>query len=372
MKYAITSDLHLGQNGEYGFYSTLGKVEHSNKDWFIKSLNTFSNGDKLTLILNGDVLDLSLATFNEALNDFVELLSGIKNLYRIVYVVGNHDHHMWMIHSEHKKVVGPLLSGYPPGYGNVYEPTAQSGYPLSILEKYISKKLNKSVIIDIAYPSYTFKVGNKNVFVTHGHLFGGMYTLISGILKSFIKDTRDEHILASANMPVVEMVYWLIGNMGYDLGVDGLIEAVYADIEHGKKSKLRQLFSDGINTIFPKGVISWIPDGIEKAILKWIGRKLIEHIVKKKNKSLCSSDRHRSSEETRQQANEYIDKFANFYKLQKNIFVSGHTHVADLIYKENYTLYNTGSWLVEPEHSHPQSRILLLDDKIERFIAPYV
>lgn len=60
------------------------------------------NKIKPTLILNGDILELALTTTNEsamAFERFIELTMPQEESQRlfnkIIYVVGNHDHHLW-------------------------------------------------------------------------------------------------------------------------------------------------------------------------------------------------------------------------------------------------------------------------------------
>ena len=57
--------------------------------------------EKPTLILNGDILELALATENEAAMVFERLIelifpAGGDRLFKNVkYIPGNHDHHLW-------------------------------------------------------------------------------------------------------------------------------------------------------------------------------------------------------------------------------------------------------------------------------------
>ncbi len=87
-KYVLISDLHLGQNGgdKKGQYSVLSKPApgspadqaHHMRDVterLAAKVETFAAGDKnLTLIVAGDLLDLSLAYLGDALTDLGALL----------------------------------------------------------------------------------------------------------------------------------------------------------------------------------------------------------------------------------------------------------------------------------------------------------
>src|SRR4051812_27832879 len=52
-----------------------------------------------TLILNGDVLELALADDDEAIGTFEQFVRALwragARFERIVYLPGNHDHHLW-------------------------------------------------------------------------------------------------------------------------------------------------------------------------------------------------------------------------------------------------------------------------------------
>ena len=55
---------------------------------------------KPTLILNGDILEMALTNENEAamtFERFIDLVmaDGEKLFGRIIYIPGNHDHHLW-------------------------------------------------------------------------------------------------------------------------------------------------------------------------------------------------------------------------------------------------------------------------------------
>jgi len=66
--------------------------------WLIEQ-NT-DKSTKPTLILNGDTLELALTEYNEAamvFEGFINLImpQGAELFDRIIYIPGNHDHHLW-------------------------------------------------------------------------------------------------------------------------------------------------------------------------------------------------------------------------------------------------------------------------------------
>ena len=119
LRYVVVSDLHLGAAN-----SILTCLTGDNRQTCpntasdllvhfaacLREVARLSNdGQRPTLVLNGDILELALAGTNDAtmtFRKFIEALSGPgdgndwpfdKNVY---YLPGNHDHHLWNIARE--------------------------------------------------------------------------------------------------------------------------------------------------------------------------------------------------------------------------------------------------------------------------------
>src|SRR5262245_54576909 len=110
IKYVCLSDMHLGAEN-----SLLTKLTPDCADTeptkpspvlvqlveCLKSLIAHNNGEKPTLILNGDILELALTTDNlaaMAFERFIEQIlpaNGDRLFKDIFYIPGNHDHHLW-------------------------------------------------------------------------------------------------------------------------------------------------------------------------------------------------------------------------------------------------------------------------------------
>src|SRR5258708_653003 len=111
IKYVCLSDMHLGAEN-----SLLSNLTDDAKDTdptvaspvliqlveCLKSLiQQNENADQPTLILNGDILELALTTENEAamvFERFIELIfpaQGERVFKEIIFIPGNHDHHLW-------------------------------------------------------------------------------------------------------------------------------------------------------------------------------------------------------------------------------------------------------------------------------------
>ncbi len=319
------------------------------------TISDFAGTSPVSLILVGDVLDLSLAYMETALKDFVGLLNRLPKVHNIIYVVGNHDHHIWTMHCEHNHIIDRLNRGFLPKSGGIYQKTKLEGEKFPLFERLLN---NPGV--SIAYPMYY--MANKNMYFTHGHLFGGLYTFISDALKPFIpEDLSNIDAVATLNIAVIEFIYWLIGETGHGMGADGIMEAIYMDSQKGKKSKLYTALKSAVEVLLPDGIVKGFPDAWERAIAVWVGRHIIDETVKEP-KPLSSLDRHQPSTTSRVRASRWVKNIIQNKEPIK--LVCGHTHVSDQITSDDGSveMFNLGGWLIDESEPEPDSHVLLIDD----------
>src|ERR1044072_1849287 len=152
-----------------------------------------NSSEKPTLILNGDVLELALTTDNEAamvFERFIELIwpaSGERLFKEIIYLPGNHDHHLWETAREtqyinyltKQKAPGSLL-GVPWHATSMFlpdpNPHAVSSVCLTgiIIRRY--PHLQEDTITT-AYPNLALLTPDKrrSIIFSHGHFTESMY-----------------------------------------------------------------------------------------------------------------------------------------------------------------------------------------------------
>lgn len=372
MKRVVISDTHLGQTGQdgYGQVSLLSAVPEGHEmkmvadaklAAFADAIREFSDGEPVALCVNGDLLDLSLSTMRDCLESLAHMLEPLENVHKLEYVIGNHDHHMWMLHSEHRQVIEPLEKGRLPD-AVPYVVTSESGDPTRWLSAFLTKKLKRRVECSIAYPSLVLNEGQP-VYLTHGHLFGMLYTFVSRVLSPFMEQSRlDPRALAVTNLALTEFIYWLMGETGEGMGVDGIMEAIYTDMDKGKESNLRKALASAAEVLFPDGIVKWIPDSWERWFLRKVAGRIAKHMTEGKGQAMSSASRHSSAESNREAVVNWVREFIpREDKSQRMIFASGHTHVAHSHDFENVWAYNTGSWLYEPTHPDPDTYALFLD-----------
>lgn len=375
MKRIVMSDLHLGQDSDdkSDSYSVLSNIpghmkkEKAQADAKMAKLRErverFADGDSIKLILCGDVLDLALAYFDQAYQDFAYVLKNLPSVSCVTYIPGNHDHHIWSLHCEQKNIINPLLSGGKPWGSGIYTPTLKVGEMSHFLTNGLTNEIGRNIMIDIAYPSYRFGVPNQSFYFTHGHLFGGLYNLFSRILSIFLEEELDENKVATMNVALIEFIYWLCGETGEGMGSNGIIEAIYADAEKGKESLIKQILDKGVDEVLPNGIIKGIPNSWERAFVKWGANKAVKKSIADKPHIIMSKDRHEDPERTQERVEGWLFDILKADRKDKLTFVFGHTHRSGFTkIGDNISVYNLGSWLVEPGDDDPDTELLMIDD----------
>lgn len=362
MKYAVLSDLHLGQNNKDGsgylsLFSSTAPSDKMNK--LKKVLNDF--GNNVNLIVTGDFLDLSLATMNDCVSDLNYFLSSLSNVFKLTYVIGNHDHHLFLKHSEQKYCDEYLKRGLLPLQGSVYESTVISGEWSELWSNYLQKLLNRNIDVYLVYPSLILTLGNTRCYFQHGHFVDNFYTKFSDILRPYLQNVSIEKSVATVNTPLIEFLYWSAGEMGCRMGANGLLEKVYSNYEKGEIESLKQVFLNSIRALFPDGLLKWVPDSWERWIMKKLVIKIVEQLAQDKKIGLQSIDRYEPSQDTRNKIKLWYDQI--FKDEIETIIFSGHTHVPDMFsFSDNLHLINCGGALIEPEHPNPQMSVCLLEE----------
>jgi Calcineurin-like phosphoesterase len=383
-KLIAISDLHLGQNGTDGLgqYSLLStKAPQNLVPQLVQSVASFAAGDPITLLVAGDFLDLSIAYAEDALADLQALLSafvGVVRLDEIVYCVGNHDHHLWSLHSEDKRLLAPLRDGRVPANGDepsakaMYQVTSTEGEPFSLLQPLVNRIFGSPAPgITISYPSYARALTQDTaLYVTHGHLFGGLYTELSDLLKRKLSGLPHDSVAAMVNQPIIELIYWLLGETGEGLGADGLVEEIYTDMQRGTISRVRGLVTRLVAQILPHGVLWRVIGSLERkivvdAVMDELGKVLLSPPAS----ANASADRYADLETTRAGLRTWMEAI-DWPKQQPTIVLYGHTHVWDdyAIPDTGVHSWNLSTWLVEPNHPPPRTGFLGISGADARWI----
>jgi predicted phosphodiesterase len=378
-KIVSISDLHLGQSGadSQGQYSLLSaRAEGNLVRAFAAAAAQFAAGEPITLLVAGDFLDLSLAYARDAIVDLRALLVALKSAVtvdEIAYVVGNHDHHLWSLHSENQRLLAPLRDGDLPQGGAMYRTTPPEGEPFTILHPIVDQIFNTGTItrITAAYPSYARDLpGGTRLYVTHGHLFGGLYSEISDLLAKRLAGLPHDRVAATVNHPIIELIYWHLGEIGEGLGADGLVEEIYTDLQRGRDGRLRPIVERLVSQLLPHGVLWRVIGGLERRIIVDEAMAAIGKALESPRlSSVTAADRHAGVETTRAGLVKWLDAIG-WSKTQPTIALYGHTHVRDdyEIPGTDVHSYNLGTWLVEPNHDQPKTGFLGIDGDVARWV----
>jgi len=171
LKLMALSDLHLGEPEGVLFNSG---DRFNLIDTTVNKIIELSSGDKdfnsgiEQLVLIGDIIDLSEATDKEAYTNTKFFLTSLLNkvkIDKIVYIPGNHDHHLWVELLKRER-----------GKDNYRDCTPKTQVNSSISNKeifieYCLPSDYPSERVDIRYPNYRFETDKAYYFFDHGHLF---------------------------------------------------------------------------------------------------------------------------------------------------------------------------------------------------------
>ena len=122
----VLSDLHLGaRDSLLTHFHGGGEIADGPGEVLLSFAHglreTLPDGEKPQLVLLGDALDLGLSPFGDVSKSFLQLIDAFfpkdgREIFRrdIVYVAGNHDHHLWRMAQDHRFITA-LQAGEMPG-----------------------------------------------------------------------------------------------------------------------------------------------------------------------------------------------------------------------------------------------------------------
>jgi len=322
LKILALSDLHLGEPESVLFNSG---DRFNLIDITIKKIIELSKGDKEydsgieQLILIGDIADLSVASDEEAYENvkiFLTSLLDKVNTDKIIYIPGNHDHHLW---------VELLKKEY--GKDNFRDCFPKIKVDSSILNKeiFIKNCLQSDCPtekIEIYYPNYRFETDSSFYFFDHGHLF-------AQALEKFTKAR-----IAKNLENLEDKSYKFMEKVWYKISRHRLIEFFF---DWFRKIKLE--FSGS--------------SSIKRTTFKEDGKTLLDNYVREK-------------------VIWYLEEICGIKsEVEKDFhFIFGHTHHGGRLLKSDrkvrvngrfISLWNTGGWIVPSEVFSPDACIFYIE-----------
>ena len=236
---AAISDLHLGAPGCY-----LNVV--SVKERLLEALAKLSQNHLELLVLVGDIIDLSVGRAPEpwALGrQFFHELGGYGapgsrlRIDNIVYVPGNHDHHVWVLLAEYKELLCKLETLVPSDIGtNQAAKMVGTVYPSwTPLHDLFPPELRSTVCF--AYPFWCCSHGNTRFVFHHGHYFDKAITPLARVVAEIGGDLSR---IEAFNLPYMESLFYL---HSWDPLVQRAELSFYSHLTKWKLLKLSRLFT---------------------------------------------------------------------------------------------------------------------------------
>jgi hypothetical protein len=408
IRYVCLSDLHFG--AENSILSCLVKDDvivdtttaSSVLDGLVAALDTLigANEDKTrkpTLILNGDVLELALASDNVALMVFDLFLDRIfpsdgEPLFdhTILYQVGNHDHHLWEAARElqYANLLKELDPDAPlpiPWHTTklyYYEDTrpVQS----ELLEQVARRRPHRDGInVRVSYPNMGIhsEDGRTSIVFHHGHFVESMYHLMT-ILKTFIFPGRPRPTEVwdseAENFAWIDFFWSTLGRSG-QVGED--VGLIYDMLQSDEAiQKLSGNLAAGITAAWTKkGILAslrWFIQPIVCKALKMVASRIAAS-ERKTPKAALSRDAetglmaYLSGPLIKQLASEAPHQGGRLPEQVK--FVFGHTHKPFLSTRivpglaNPVRIFNTGGWVVDTLEVEPLhgANMVLIDENLE-------
>ncbi len=400
------SDVHIGEN-EGGVSGVGGdsyvKLEDGvfvRKEFQtlltkLKNLYKVNKTNKIQyLILMGDQWDLAVQpmpySFNLSFGFFNHI--GLEDYFKqIIFIPGNHDHHLWRMFQTQKCVVDPLkniqsqrkrrqksnrkdevfsypqvLAGYLDLTASTPTLTVRDNNDPDAGKSFISGLTDTSNLpVTTVYPNLyvIYECGGKKeaMLLTHGHLFDPGWNIVTDILKPSFAEMGIKNmnlkILEMLNSPVTEFWNYSTAMMGkYDM-----IETIYDSL---------------LNKIYPKLIPDLINDlfdylkkevgGITFDVLDW---KWVKELIDKKVKDMILGAVGTDARYDQKFIENNADRVKNYmvmslpYINRQSVtgfsrLIFGHTHVplfgwqTDLL-GNKLEIYNTGGWVHIDKTDYP-------------------
>ncbi|MBN1309547.1 MAG: metallophosphoesterase [Chitinispirillaceae bacterium] len=253
----VMSDLHLGA-GNCIFMNSKDTFNDTIAEKIIKRIRkeTQQKGKFKYLVLAGDVLELSLAERRKAYELFRAFLVRFKDLFEcLLYIPGNHDHHVWVALQEECHVNKKICSGTDiERYRHSFTPTINAQGALFPdndnsygSDTFLNRILPKDKELIVAYPNVYFDLYPHQIVITHGHFFEDLWTLSTDAFHTSLGIADSAGItyeqLERINSPFTEFGWYSIGQAGE---LNTLLRKMTSEIKVGRHETIHEM-ADELN-----------------------------------------------------------------------------------------------------------------------------
>ncbi len=402
IRYVCLSDMHLGAQN-----SLLTNLTPNNKssDTSVASpvlaalveclkelvAQNENKNEKPTLILAGDILELALTTDNlaaMAFERFIELIlpeKGERLFKDILYIPGNHDHHLWETARETQYVKYLEKPNQAPGEfleipwhaTSMFDPN-KAVVPSFFLNGIVHRYPHLlDVQIGTIYPNLALLTEDHRrcAIFTHGHFAESMYLLMSTMRKlMFPKAARPELTwdYEAENFAWIDFFWSTMGRSGA-VGTD--VEIVYDKLQN--ESQLRMLISNLASGLANRpGRAGW---------KNWLEARLLKKVFNLVLFAASNAERTQTDDYLTDDAKKGLQAYIEGpvlkqIKIERNgnvprscAIIFGHTHkpfqsqMSFDGYEPGVNVYNTGGWVIDSADRHPLvgGAVVLADENLD-------
>lgn len=383
------SDLHLGEEDslltDAADFSRPSPAVQAVAECLSSLLSHNEPGaSKPWLILNGDVLDLALCPEHQTLAAFEQFLRSImpaggELFEQIVYIPGNHDHHVWSAarDTQYAQYLERLEPGTPPQAPwdttkvlmDMRGKDRLVNLPLTAVARRLPHLRERRFEILTAYPNFGVAEGGRAVVFHHGHFIEDAYHFFSTLGSLFFPGQglpADVYTLERENSAWIDFFWSALGGCGR-LGGD--VESIYdASSSETNLLRLADTLAHSVSEKYP------YPKGVPRFLREWVAKMAFEEVARHCTRGLERSQTGGAalSPEARQGLHWYVDgllhkqlELENGHAPERLTFVLGHTHKPEQEWWDHAAVLNTGGWVIdapEPQSLHGAAAVLLSDD----------
>ncbi len=400
IRYICLSDLHFGADNSLLTHLRPGTSEVDPTQPSpvlvklapcLESLAALNGGrSKPTLVLNGDVLELALALDNKAVmafERFLELLippNGPPLIdSKIIFIPGNHDHHLWETARETQYV--EFIQRKPPDAfldvpwhtTKMFEPDLVPATLLNGVIRRYRHMVDQGVSVGTVYPNLCVLSRDETrcAIFTHGHFIESIYTLMSRI-RTFLSPESDKPTqvwdIEEENFAWIDFFWSAMGRSG-EVGEE--VERIYDMLlVPSMRKKLAAQLARAIGR-------TWMPHvpSVGAALGSLLLKRVILFFLGRAGGLEKTSGNEPLSDDASAGLASYLQvPVRNQLMLERNgtlpvqaTIIFGHTHkpfAATRNFKhfpERASIFNTGGWVVDTpavEPSHGASIVVVDDD----------
>ena len=337
---------------------------------------------KPSLVLNGDILEMALAEDNVAamvFDRFIDLaFTGREPIFNdtIIYLAGNHDHHLW--ETARERQYSDYVGRTPPNQhlGTPWHATRlfASGAHLQaeLLTALVRRRAGDRLTVDMAYPNHAIGDASKVVVFHHGHFIESLYRLMSTLRSAIFP----------GQVPGPEVWEWEADNFAWidffwsSLGRSGQagqdVGLIYDCLQEPASTGLlaSNLASAAVGRIphLPAALRPSVRAGI-RPFVKWAATRVLTQERSRRDELLSPSAEKGLDAYLRGPLKRQLESAQEGSASRDVSFVFGHTHKPfERVqrvegFDRPVSIYNSGGWVVDtPETKSLQGASVILVD----------